>query len=256
MANTAVAVENVTVGYGERIILEKVSFEIRHGEIVALLGGSGCGKSTMLKAIIGLLPVQEGNICIEDESITSAVGERKRAIMRRFGVAFQGGALFRSYTIRENIALPLEEYTDYSREEINRLVSEKLEMVDMKGTEDMMPGDLSGGMVKRAAVARALALDPKIIFFDEPSAGLDPLNSANLDELILSIRRRCDAAIGIVTHELDSIFAIADRAVFLDREAKTVIAEGAPAELRDHCPVEKVRVFLNRGRLKEGESKP
>ena len=244
----AVQVQNVAVGYGERIVLRDVSFEIREGEIVALLGGSGCGKSTMLKAVIGLLPVREGEILIENESIVRATGEKKRSIMRRFGVAFQGGALFRSYTIGENIALPLEEYTDYSKEEIRRIVREKLEMVDLKGTEEMMPADLSGGMVKRAAVARALALDPKIIFLDEPSAGLDPLNSANLDELILSIRERCNAAIGIVTHELDSIFAVADRAVFLDREAGTVIAEGPPAELRDHCPIEKVRIFLNRGR--------
>ena len=202
----------------------------------------------MLKAVIGLLPVREGEILIGGESIVRATGEKKRSIMRRFGVAFQGGALFRSYTIGENIALPLEEYTDYSKEEIRRIVREKLEMVDLKGTEEMMPADLSGGMVKRAAVARALALDPKIIFLDEPSAGLDPLNSANLDDLILSIRERCNAAIGIVTHELDSIFAVADRAVFLDREAGTVIAEGPPAELRDHCPIEKVRIFLNRGR--------
>ena len=244
----AVQVQNVAVGYGERIVLRNVSFEIREGEIVALLGGSGCGKSTILKAVIGLLPVREGEILIENESIVRATGEKKRSIMRRFGVAFQGGALFRSYTIGENIALPLEEYTDYSKEEIRRIVREKLEMVDLKGTEEMMPADLSGGMVKRAAVARALALDPKIIFLDEPSAGLDPLNSANLDDLILSIRERCNAAIGIVTHELDSIFAVADRAVFLDREAGTVIAEGPPAELRDHCPIEKVRIFLNRGR--------
>ena len=244
----AVQVQDVAVGYGERIVLRDVSFEIREGEIVALLGGSGCGKSTMLKAVIGLLPVREGEILIGGESIVRATGEKKRSIMRRFGVAFQGGALFRSYTIGENIALPLEEYTDYSKEEIRRIVREKLEMVDLKGTEEMMPADLSGGMVKRAAVARALALDPKIIFLDEPSAGLDPLNSANLDDLILSIRERCNAAIGIVTHELDSIFAVADRAVFLDREAGTVIAEGPPAELRDHCPIEKVRIFLNRGR--------
>ena len=149
----AVQVQNVAVGYGERIVLRNVSFEIREGEIVALLGGSGCGKSTMLKAVIGLLPVREGEILIENESIVRATGEKKRSIMRRFGVAFQGGALFRSYTIGENIALPLEEYTDYSKEEIRRIVREKLEMVDLKGTEEMMPADLSGGMVKRAAVA-------------------------------------------------------------------------------------------------------
>lgn len=255
MADAAVCVENVTLGYGERIILQNVSFEIRSGEIVALLGGSGCGKSTMLKAIIGLLPVRSGDIRIDGESIVRATGEAKRRIMRRFGVAFQGGALFRSYTIRENIALPLEEYTDYSREEINRLVSEKLEMVDMKGTEDMMPGDLSGGMIKRAAVARALALNPKILFLDEPSAGLDPLNSANLDDVIKSIRDRSGAAVGIVTHELDSIFSIADRAVFLDRDTKTVIANGSPATLRESCPIDKVRLFLNRGRLNTGEEK-
>ena len=255
MADAAVCVENVTLGYGERIILQNVSFEIRSGEIVALLGGSGCGKSTMLKAIIGLRPVRSGDIRIDGESIVRATGEAKRRIMRRFGVAFQGGALFRSYTIRENIALPLEEYTDYSREEINRLVSEKLEMVDMKGTEDMMPGDLSGGMIKRAAVARALALNPKILFLDEPSAGLDPLNSANLDDVIKSIRDRSGAAVGIVTHELDSIFSIADRAVFLDRDTKTVIANGPPAALRESCPIDKVRLFLNRGRLNTGEKK-
>ncbi len=246
---TSVKVDGVTVGYGNRTVLENVSFEIRKGEIVALLGGSGCGKSTLLKAIIGLLPVRKGDILIENESIVRAAGEKKRSIMRRFGVAFQGGALFRSYTIRENIALPLEEYTDYTREEIDRIVREKLKLVDLEGTEEMMPADLSGGMVKRAAVARALALNPEIIFLDEPSAGLDPLNSAKLDELILAIRKHCNAAIGIVTHELDSLFTVADRAVFLDRETKTVIAEGPPAELRDHCPVEKVRIFLNRGSL-------
>lgn len=255
MAEAAVCVENVTLGYGERIILQNVSFEIRSGEIVALLGGSGCGKSTMLKAIIGLLPVRSGDIRIDGDSIVHAKGEAKRRIMRRFGVAFQGGALFRSYTIRENIALPLEEYTDHSREEINRLVSEKLEMVDMKGTEDMMPGDLSGGMIKRAAVARALALNPKILFLDEPSAGLDPLNSANLDDVVRSIRDRSGAAVGIVTHELDSIFSIADRAVFLDRDTKTVIANGPPAALRESCPIDKVRLFLNRGRLNTGVKK-
>ena len=234
-------------------MLRDVSFRVRRGEIVALLGGSGCGKSTILKAVIGLLPVQSGEILIEGESMVSCSWAARRKIQRKFGVAFQGGALFRSYTVRENIALPMEEYTDLSREEIDRRVREKLKLVDLSGTEEMMPGDLSGGMVKRAAVARALALDPHILFLDEPSAGLDPLNSARLDDLIRNIRNRLNAAIVIVTHELDSIFAIADRAVFLDRDAGTVIAEGPPAELRDHSPVEKVRVFLNRGHLEKKE---
>lgn len=249
----AVEVREVSVGYGAKTVLRDVSFRVRRGEIVALLGGSGCGKSTILKAVIGLLPVQSGEILIEGESMVSCSWAARRKIQRKFGVAFQGGALFRSYTVRENIALPMEEYTDLSREEIDRRVREKLKLVDLSGTEEMMPGDLSGGMVKRAAVARALALDPHILFLDEPSAGLDPLNSARLDDLIRNIRNRLNAAIVIVTHELDSIFAIADRAVFFDRDAGTVIAEGPPAELRDHSPVEKVRVFLNRGHLEKKE---
>ena len=249
----AVEVREVSVGYGAKTVLRDVSFRVRRGEIVALLGGSGCGKSTILKAVIGLLPVQSGEILIEGESMVSCSWAARRKIQRKFGVAFQGGALFRSYTVRENIALPMEEYTDLSREEIDRRVREKLKLVDLSGTEEMMPGDLSGGMVKRAAVARALALDPHILFLDEPSAGLDPLNSARLDDLIRNIRNRLNAAIVIVTHELDSIFAIADRAVFLDRDAGTVIAEGPPAELRDHSPLEKVRIFLNRGHLERKE---
>lgn len=252
-AGYAVETQEVSVGYGTKTVLHDVSFQVRRGEIVALLGGSGCGKSTLLKAVIGLLPVRKGEILIEGESMVSCSWKARRKIQRKFGVAFQGGALFRSYTVRENIALPMEEYTDLSREEIDRRVREKLKLVDLCGTEEMMPGDLSGGMVKRAAVARALALDPHILFLDEPSAGLDPLNSARLDDLIRNIRDRLNAAVVIVTHELDSIFAIADRAVFLDREAGTVIAEGSPAELRDHSSVEKVRIFLNRGHLEKKE---
>ena len=249
----AVEVRDLAVGYGAKTILHDVSFRVRRGEIVAILGGSGCGKSTLLKAVIGLLPVKEGEILIEGESMVSSTPAERRKIQRKCGVAFQGGALFGSDTVGVNIALPMEEYTNLSREEIHRRVREKLHLVDLDGIEDMMPGDLSGGMVKRAAVARALALDPDILFLDEPSAGLDPLNSARLDELIRSLRARLNAAVVIVTHELDSIFAIADRAVFLDRDAGTVIAEGPPAELRDHSPLEKVRIFLNRGHLERKE---
>jgi len=254
MQTPAVKVEKASVGYDGKPILHNVNFEVKQGEIVALLGGSGCGKSTVLKSVIGLLPVLSGDIFIEGESMVRGTVEEHRKIMRKFGVAFQGGALFRSYTIGENIALPMEEYTKLSRSEIRKRVLEKLELVGMSGTEDMMPGDLSGGMVKRAAVARALALDPHILFLDEPSAGLDPLNSARLDDLILDLRNRLNTAVAIVTHELDSIFTIADRAVFLDKEAGTVIADGPPHELKENCPVEKVRIFLNRGRQANKEN--
>lgn len=250
-AGPSVKLENVSVGYGKKTILHDVSFEVNPGEIVALLGGSGCGKSTVLKTVIGLLPPLAGDILIEGKSIIRCSVEEKRSLMRKFGVAFQGGALFRSYSIGENIALPLEEYTDLSREDIWKKVREKLALVGMSGTEDMMPSDLSGGMIKRAAVARALALDPHILFLDEPSAGLDPLNSANLDELILGLRNTLNTAVTIVTHELESIFSIADRAVFLDKETGTVIAQGPPIELKDKSPVEKVRIFFNRGKIKD-----
>ena len=245
----AVKLEKVSVGYAGKAILRDLSFEVKPGEIVTLLGGSGCGKSTILKTIIGLLPPLAGDILIEGKSMIRGSIEKKRILMRKFGVAFQGGALFRSYSIGENIALPMEEYTDLSKDDIWKKVKEKLALVGMSGTEDMMPSDLSGGMVKRAAVARALALDPHILFLDEPSAGLDPLNSARLDDLILDLRSRLNTAVTMVTHELDSIFKISDRIVFLDKDAGTLIAEGPPLELKEKSPVEKVRIFLNRGQL-------
>ena len=245
----SVKLDKVSVGYSGKTILHDVSFEVYPGEIVTLLGGSGCGKSTTLKTIIGLLPPLAGDILIEGQSIIRGTVEEKRLLMRKFGVAFQGGALFRSYSIGENIALPMEEYTDLPKADIWKKVKEKLDLVGMSGTENMMPADLSGGMIKRAAVARALALDPHILFLDEPSAGLDPLNSERLDELILDLRSRLNTAVTIVTHELESIFKIADRAVFLDKEAGTLIADGPPLELKEKSPVEKVRIFLNRGKI-------
>ena len=246
-----IEVKNLTVGYSGKIVLENLNFQVATGEIFCILGGSGCGKSTLLKHIIGLYEPIAGDILIQGDSIVQADEQHRREIMRRFGVTYQGGALFSSMSVAENVALPLEEYTRLTPKEIAATVEEKLRLVDLAGFGDYMPAELSGGMAKRAGLARALALNPKLLFFDEPSAGLDPITSAELDRLLMRLRDRFGATIVVVTHELDSIFAIADRAVFLDRDAGTVIAEGPPAELRDQSPLEKVRIFLNR-RMRPG----
>ena len=243
----AIEVRDLVAGYRRRTILDHISFTVPQGQVVTILGGSGCGKSTLLKHIIGLLRPKSGDILICGRSIVQANEEERRSIMQTFGVAYQGGALFRSMTLAENIALPMQEYTRLSPEEINSRVEEKLALVNLRGCGKMMPSDLSGGMIKRAAFARALALDPAILFFDEPSAGLDPLSSASLDRLILDIRERTGATIMIVTHELDSIFTIADRAIMLSAQTRRIIADGKPAELRDHSDDPFVRTFLNRG---------
>lgn len=244
----AIEVRELTAGYEKRIILDRLSFTVPHGQIVTVLGGSGCGKSTLLKHIIGLYRPLKGDILLQGRSIVRSSERERRDIMRTFGVAYQGGALFRSLTLAENIALPLEECTDLSRAEIQDKVQEKLALVNLRGCGDMMPSDLSGGMIKRAAFARALALDPGILFFDEPSAGLDPLSSASLDRLILDIRAKTGATILVVTHELDSIFTIADRAIMLSPEAKGIIADGDPEKLRTESDNDFVRLFLNRGK--------
>ena len=243
----AIEVRDLVAGYQRRTVLDHISFTVPQGQIVTILGGSGCGKSTLLKHIIGLLEPKSGDILIGGRSIVRANEDERRSIMQTFGVAYQGGALFRSMTLAENIALPMQEYTRFSPEEIMRRVEEKLALVNLRGCGRMMPSDLSGGMIKRAAFARALALDPAILFFDEPSAGLDPLSSASLDRLILDIRERTGATILVVTHELDSIFTIADRAIMLSAQTRRVIADGKPAELRDHSDDPFVRTFLNRG---------
>ena len=247
----AIEVRHLSAGYGKKTILNDISFTIPQGQIVTVLGGSGCGKSTLLKHLIGLYPPKEGDILLQGRSIVNATEDERRSIMQSFGVAYQGGALFRSMNLAENIALPLEEYTTLTPEQIAAKVEEKLCMVHLSGCGAMMPSDLSGGMVKRAAFARAMALDPAILFFDEPSAGLDPLSSASLDQLILSIRERTGATILVVTHELESIFTIADRAIMLSAATRSIIADGPPAELRDHAANPQVRKFLNRGRESE-----
>ena len=244
-----IEVEDLTIGYGSNVLQQNLNFDVKPGEVFGILGGSGCGKSTLLKHIIGLYEPQKGDIRIEGRSIVSATDTEKLEIMRHFGVTYQGGALFGSMTVAENVALPLQEYTGKSPAEIARKVEEKLKLVDLGGFGDYMPSELSGGMRKRAGLARAMALDPQL-FFDEPSAGLDPITSADLDRLILRMRDNFGATIVVVTHELDSIFTICDRVAMLDKTTKTIAALGAPATLRDTSENPWVRAFLSRDGLK------
>ncbi len=241
-----IRVESVTVGYGDHVVLRDVSFDVRAGEVFVILGGSGCGKSTLLKHMIGLLQPMRGHVLIDGEDIVAATGEKRRALLRRIGVAYQRGALFGSMTVLENLRLPLEEYTDLPIEAMNLIARTKLSLVQLEGTEDLLPAELSGGMQKRAAIARAMALDPHILFLDEPSAGLDPITSAGLDELILRLQRSLGMTFVVVTHELPSIFSIADRVIMLDKQAKGIIAEGDPQALRDQSDNPRVRQFFNR----------
>lgn len=244
-----IKVQDLTIGYGERIVMENLNFSISAGEIVCIMGGSGCGKSTLLKHLIGLYEPMKGDIFIRNRSIVTASEEEKKEIMRSFGVTYQGGALFGSMTVAENVELPLREYTDLSPDERMEVARKKLELVGLANFGDFMPSELSGGMRKRAGLARALALDPDLLFFDEPSAGLDPLSSADLDRLILNLRDTIGATVVVITHELDSIFAIGDRGLMLDKARRTIVADGSPEYLLKNCDDPWVRDFLNRGGL-------
>ena len=246
MRTPAISVRDLTIGYQDKTILEHLTFDVPQGQILAILGGSGCGKSTLLKHIIGLYDPLEGDVFLNGRSIVHADETERMGIMRSFGVAYQSGALFRSMSVFENVALPMREFTDMSETEIRACVERKLALVHLEHAGDLMPSDLSGGMIKRAAFARAMALDPQILFFDEPSAGLDPVSSAELDRLILNIRSRTGATILLVTHELPSIFAVADRALVLDKATKSILADGAPAELKQRTDLPFVYDFLNR----------
>ncbi len=239
-------VRNLTAGYGETAILEDVNFSIYPGEIFVVLGGSGCGKSTLLKHMIGLIPPLTGDVLIGGEEITGAEDTARDRILRRFGVLYQSGALLSSMTVAENVALPLEEFTTLEPAQIDLIVRLKLQLVALEGSGHLLPSQLSGGMRKRAALARAMALDPEILFFDEPSAGLDPVTSADLDTLILQLNQAMGTTMVLVTHELESIMATATRVIMLDRESRGIIAEGDPHVMKENDPDPRVRDFFQR----------
>jgi phospholipid/cholesterol/gamma-HCH transport system ATP-binding protein len=241
-----IQVEHLEARYGEKTILHDITCDVQRGEVFVIVGGSGCGKTTLLRHMIGLLRPTNGRVLIEGEDLTHADEEHLQRIQQRLGVTFQAGALFGSLTLGQNVALPLEEYTSLPPDMIETLVRIKLAMVKLDGFEDFMISELSGGMKKRAALARALALDPGILFFDEPSAGLDPITSAELDALIVQINQSLGTTIVVVSHELPSIFTIADRCIMLDPGTKGIIAEGPPKQLRDTSSDPRVHAFFNR----------
>jgi phospholipid/cholesterol/gamma-HCH transport system ATP-binding protein len=246
IAPSIIRVQHLVARYGDNTILNDVSLEVRCGERFVIVGGSGCGKTTLLRHMIGLQQPAGGRVVVDGEDITHADEDQLRRVQRRIGVLFQSGALFGSLTLGENVALLLEEYTDLPPETVELLVRIKLNMVKLGGFEDFMISELSGGMKKRAALARALALDASIVFFDEPSAGLDPITSAELDDLIVQMNRSLGTTMVVVSHELSSIFTIADRVIMLDGETKGIIAEGKAQELRDHSADPRVHAFFNR----------
>ena len=241
---SAISARNISAGYAEQIVIRDISFEIPKGEVFAIMGRSGCGKTTLFKVMVGLLKPLKGEIYYGASKMEPISENPQLGILRKLGVLFQGGALFSSMTIADNVALPLRQLTSLSKDVIKELVYLKLDLVGLSDSARKLPDELSGGMKKRAALARALALDPEILFFDEPSTGLDPLTSAELDQTILNINSAIRTTIVVITHELRSAFAIADRAILLDPVDKTVIAQGPPQELRDCSTDQRVRNFF------------
>ncbi len=248
MSDAIIEAVDLTIGYGERVLLERVEFAAPRGQVFVILGGSGCGKSSLLKNMIGLYKPLAGDIRINGRSIVTADENERQEIFRLFGVLYQSGALFGSMTVLENVRLPLEEHTDLPDDIIDALARLKLASVGLSGFEHYLPNEISGGMKKRAGLARALALDPKLLFLDEPSAGLDPISAAELDELILDLRDRFGVTIIVVTHELDSIYSIADTCIML--HDKRIIARGKPAEIARTHPDKWVREFFTRAGTK------
>jgi phospholipid/cholesterol/gamma-HCH transport system ATP-binding protein len=252
-AEPHIIVEDLTVAYGSNVILHDLTFTINRGDIFIIMGASGGGKSTVLRSMVGLLQPTKGQVLYGGLSFWSAGPEEQKNIMRRFGILYQGGALWSSLTLGENVALPLQQYTDLSQGQIEKIVSLKLALVGLAGFEEYYPSEISGGMKKRAGLARAMALDPEILFFDEPSAGLDPISAHLLDELIIELRDSLGATVVVVTHELASIFAIGNNSVFLDADTKTMIAAGAPRKLLAESKDPKVMNFLTRGECRVQE---
>ena len=247
-----ITVKDLSLAYGSYVVQHDLNFTINRGEVFIIMGGSGCGKSTVMHGLTGLKAPATGQVFYDDVSFYESGPEEKERIRQNFGVMFQSGALWSSMTLAENVGLPLEQYTSLNRSQIQKLVALKLALVGLGGFEDFYPSEISGGMQKRAGVARAMALDPDILFFDEPSAGLDPVSARRLDDLILELRDSLKTTMVVVTHELASIFAIADNSVFLDPETKTMIAHGDPKKLLAESKDPKVLNFLTRG---EGKNK-
>lgn len=246
MSSPKITVENLSIGYEDYAVMNNLNLEVGNGEIFVVMGASGCGKSTLLRTMIGLQDALSGSISYGGKNFNNAQEDEKSEMLRSFGVLYQGGALWSAMTLEENIALPLRRFTKLSESDIKELVNLKLALVGLRGFGNFYPSEISGGMRKRAGLARAIALDPQILFFDEPSAGLDPVSSRRLDELILQMRDSTGATVVIVTHELASIFTVADRAIYLDNKTRTQTAIGNPKELLKSGNAD-VRTFLNRG---------
>ena len=239
--------QNLTIGYGDYVLMKDMNFDVKRHDIFIIMGGSGCGKSSLLRVLTGLVSPLGGKVYIDGTDFIGCDGQTRQKIMQKSGILYQSGALFSSMTLGDNVALPLQLYTDFSAKQIKELVALKLALVGLKGFEEYYPSEISGGMKKRAGLARALALDPEIVYFDEPSAGLDPVSSKLLDDLILDINQTLGTTIVIVTHELASIFAVGNNSIFLDGASKSILARGNPRELLKNPPDEKVLQFLTRG---------
>jgi phospholipid/cholesterol/gamma-HCH transport system ATP-binding protein len=246
-----ITVTDLTMAYGSFVLMRDINFSINRGDIFIIMGGSGCGKSTLLRHLVGLKSPAKGKICYGDMNFWETAPKQREEYMRRFGILYQSGALWSSMTLAENVSLPLEQYTDLSPSQIREVVALKLSLVSLAGFEDFYPSEISGGMRKRAGLARAMALDPEVLFFDEPSAGLDPVSAKRLDDLILELRDSLGSTIVVVTHELASIFAIGNNSVFLDPETRKMIAKGDPNKLLAESEDPKVQIFLRRGETGE-----
>ena len=245
--DVVIDVRHLTLMYGSNLIQSDLNFQVRRGDVFVIMGGSGCGKSTLLKHMIGLYQPAAGEILFAGRNYFTASPAQQLAMRQRWGVTYQGGALFSDKTLAENVAMPLEEYTSLSQRDIADMVRYKLALVGLAGFEQFYPAQISGGMCKRAGLARAIALDPDILFFDEPSAGLDPLSARRLDDLILQLGQSTGTTVVIVTHELASIFAIGSNGIYLDAMSKTQLATGSPRYMLDHCQHARVKEFLTRG---------